>query len=274
MSRKEIEENLKSMSLGDHLEELRARMILSMAGLLIGMVVCLFFGKYLIAFLEKPYYDAISSHIIIADPNAITGVSAEHTLDRQLIGLQTKRPTEGFMTYIKICLVFGLLMTSPWVFWQVWLFISAGLYGHEKKFVKVVAPVSAALFITGALFFLFQIAPFAMLFFIKFNSVLSLSSYWFFEDYMNMILILTLIFGLAFQMPLALVFAERMGLIDVEKMCAGRRYVAVALVIFAAIATPPDPITQVSLAIPLYILYEGSIITCRILRKKKTHLTE
>jgi sec-independent protein translocase protein TatC len=175
------------------------------------------------------------------------------------------------MTYIKICIVFGLLMTSPWVFWQVWLFISAGLYGHEKKFVKVVAPISAALFITGAMFFLVKIAPFAMQFFIKFNSLLALSSYWFFEDYMNMILVLTLVFGLAFQMPIAIVFAERMGLVDVEKLCTGRRYVAVGLVILAAVATPPDPVSQISLAIPMYILYEGSIIACRILRKKKTH---
>lgn len=270
MSREEIEENLKSMSLGDHLEELRIRMILSLGGLLLGMVVCLFFGKYLIAFLEAPYYAAISDNILVSDANDVV-VSAENTLDRELVGLQTRRPTEGFMTYIKICLVFGLLATSPWLFWQVWLFISAGLYGHEKKFVRVVAPISALLFISGALFFLVKIAPFAMAFFIKFNAMLSLSSYWFFEDYMNMILVLTLVFGLAFQMPIGIVFAEKMGLVDVDQLVAGRRYVAVVLVILAAVATPPDPISQISLFIPMYILYEGSIITCRIMRKKKTH---
>jgi sec-independent protein translocase protein TatC len=271
-NKRNSEDDLKKMSLGDHLEELRIRMILALAGLLIGLVVCLFFGKYLISVLETPYHRAIGSHHsnAVHDPNSISSAGNETSADYpQRTGLQTRKPAEGFITYIKICLVFGLLLSSPWVFWQAWAFVSAGLYKHERKFVHVVSPVSAVLFISGALFFLFMVAPLAMTFFIKFNERLNLSSFWMFEDYINMILLLTLVFGLAFQMPIAIVFAERMGLVSIEMLIKSRKYVIVALTVIAAIATPPDVISQISLFVPMYILFEGSVVTCRFLDRKK-----
>ncbi len=278
MTTDEIKENLKSMSLGDHLEELRIRMILALAGLILGMVVCLFFGKHLIAFLERPYHQAIVTQSYVPDLNEAPETDIQNADDTTrppgLVGLQTRRPAEGFLTYIKICLVFGLLLSSPWVFWQVWSFISAGLYGHEKKFVKAVVPISAALFVIGALFFLFEVAPLTMKFFIRFNEILSLSSFWMFEDYINMILVLMLVFALAFQMPIAIVFAEKMGLVSIDKLITARRYVAVVLIILAAMATPPDVVSQIGLFIPMYILYESSIIACRMMRQKKTHSPE
>ena len=268
------ENDLKKMSLGDHLEELRARMILSLAGLFLGLFVCLFFGKYLIAVLETPYYKAIASHNseVVYDSNNAVAVQNKGNGDhyQQQLGLQTRKPAEGFITYIKICLVFGLLLSSPWIFWQAWAFVSAGLYRHERKFIHFVSPISAILFVAGSLFFLFMVAPLAITFFIKFNEHLNLSSFWMFEDYINMILMLTLVFGLAFQMPIAIVFAERMGLVSIEMLVKSRRYVIVALTIIAAMATPPDVISQISLFIPMYILFEGGIIACRLLDREKS----
>lgn len=261
-------EELVSMSLGDHLEELRIRMILALAGLLIGLAVCLFFGKDLIGVLETPYNRAIGTNKVEASENQQDVYSTQKDTESVPVGLQTRKPAEGFVTYIKICLVFGLLATSPWVFWQAWMFVSAGLYRHEKNFVHIVAPVSAMLFVTGALFFLFMVAPLALTFFIKFNQRLNLASYWMFEDYINMILMLTLVFGLAFQMPIAIVFAERMGLVSIETLVNGRKYVIVVLTIVAAMATPPDVISQVSLFIPMYGLFEGGILACRFLGRK------
>ena len=278
--RKHEDEELISMSLGDHLEELRIRMILALAGLLIGLVVCLFFGKYFIRLLEAPYNKAIAAHQLSTAEQGQGNASTEGQPQPESngegkptgtnpVGLQTRKPAEGFITYIKICLVFGLLLSSPWVFRQAWLFVSAGLYRHEKKFVHIVSPVSAILFVTGAFFFLFLVAPWAMTFFIKFNQSLNLASFWMFEDYINMILVLTLVFGLAFQMPIAIVFAERMGLVSIEMLVKGRRYIIVALTIIAAIATPPDVISQIALFIPMYALFEGGIVACRVLDKRK-----
>ena len=294
--RKHRDEELPSMSLGDHLEELRLRMILALAGVVVGLIVCLFFGKHLIAFLERPYNQAmgITQLHLIANPEQKTNDSADNTEDksttqaeaqditeetasdtptnnlRPRIGLQTKKPAEGFATYIKICLVFGLLLTSPWVFWQAWAFVSSGLYRHERRFIHVVSPISALLFVVGSLFFLFMVAPLAMTFFMKFNEALNLASFWMFEDYINMVLMLMLVFGLAFQMPIAIVFAERMGLVSIEMLVNGRKYVIIALTIIAAMATPPDVISQISLFIPMYALFESGIVACRLLHKEKS----
>ena len=86
---------------------------------------------------------------------------------------------------------------------------------------------------------------------------------------MNMVLALTLVFGIAFQMPIAIVFAERMGLVSIKDLSRGRRFVILGLVIVAAMATPPDPVSQLALAVPLYALYESSILVCRFMRKRK-----
>lgn len=242
-------EKLKSMSLGDHLEELRARLIMIIIGAVIGLIVCLFFGKFFVKVLMNPYAKAI-----------ISDVSS---------GLQTIQPAEGFVMYIKICLLFAILLTSPWLFWHIWAFVSAGLYKHERKYIHVVVPISATLFVTGAVFFLTVIAPLAMKFFIKFNQRLSLPSNWTFQSYINMVIMLTLVFGAAFQLPIAIVFAERMGLVSIENLTRSRRFVILGLIIVAAVATPPDPVSQIALAVPLYILFESSIVVCRIMRRRK-----
>lgn len=243
-------EKLKTMSLGDHLEELRSRLILATLGILAGLILCLFFGKFLIGLLATPFEKATNSTDVLRH-------------------LQTIQPAEGFLMYIKVCLVFGLLITSPWVFWQIWAFVSSGLYRHERKFVYTAAPISALLFVAGAIFFLVIIAPTAMGFFISVNERLSLASNWTFQSYINLVLALTLIFGVAFQMPIAIVFAQMMGLVSIDALAKARKFVFFGLFIIAALATPPDPVSQISLAVPLYVLFEGSILMCRFWQWRK-----
>ena len=247
---KNRQEEFKTMSLGDHLEELRSRLILTTLGIFAGLILCLFFGKFLIGLLATPFEKATNSTDVLRH-------------------LQTIQPAEGFLMYIKVCLVFGLLITSPWVFWQIWAFVSSGLYRHERRFVHTAATISALLFITGAIFFLVIIAPLAMGFFIAFNERLSLASNWTFQNYINMILGLTLVFGVAFQMPIAIVFAQMMGLISIDALAKARKFVILGLFIVAAMATPPDVISQIALAVPLYVLFEGSILMCRFRQWRK-----
>ena len=373
----DIREKLKSMSLGDHLEELRARMILAILGLFVGMVVCLFFGKVLIGVMSRPFekeiaelekkkivtiqkkqeaagvgkepqavivtYDPTNGYrtyvsfeeigkLIEAlqeddtppeDPNSASptgkpdaedsplreamliahhptesfmvyttterldrlraewnesGAIIERSVDGMTVGrpgtaqIVTHSPVEGFMVYIKVCMLFGLLITSPWVIWQIWAFVSAGLYQKEKRYVHVVSPISTVLFVTGSLFFMLLVAPMVMGFLIRFNAAMGVGSLWSLQKYINMVFSLTIVFGAAFQMPIVIVFAERLGLVSVETLAKNRKFVVLGLVIIAAMATPPDIISQISLAIPLYGLYEASIIFCRIWRahgKKK-----
>ncbi len=370
---KDIKEQLKSMSLGDHLEELRARMILAILGLLVGMVVCLFFGKILIGVMSQPFENEIGKlekkklvtirkkqeaakigdepQAIIAtydpkngyrtytsfeeigkliealhepeptpdDPNDVSptdktdaedsplleaiviahhptqgfmeytttkrlerlrkewdksGAIIEHVAVGTTMGragsaqIVTHSPVEGFMVYIKVCMLFGLLLTSPWVIWQIWAFVSAGLYLKEKRYMHVVSPISTVLFVTGSLFFMLVVAPLVMSFLIRFNAAMGVGSLWSLQKYINMVFSLTIVFGAAFQMPIVIVFAERLGLVTIEALAKNRKFVILGLVVVAAMATPPDVISQVSLAIPLYGLYEISIIVCRIWRAR------
>ncbi len=243
-------EELKSMSLGDHLEELRARMILALLGLAGALVVSLAFGNQFLHLLLIPFEQAIR--------NAQLQPS-----------LQAIKVAEPFMVYLKASMVLAILLASPWISYQIWAFVSAGLYRHERQYVYVVAPISAFLFILGSLFFLFIVSPLAMKFFVQFNVGIDYIKYQpSISDYVSFILILSLVFGLGFQSPIAVVFAERLGLVSIETLCKIRKYVFLAVFVIGAAATPPDVISQVALALPLYILYESSILICRLWRKR------
>ena len=316
--KKRHEEDLISMSLGDHLEELRARMILMLLGVFVGLIFGLFVGKRFIHLLEEPYYHAVeriykkekgtdsdnsstTPKVLVrfhideknedimgslkpgdsflaymefceGEPNNLNVVPPPPFLstDTSSLGeLKTLKPSEGFVIYLKVSLVFGIVLTSPWLFWQIWAFVSAGLYTHEKKFMRVVSPVSAILFIFGCVFFLLLVAPNVMYFFIRFDRSMGAQSNWTLQYYMDMVLVLTLVFGLAFQSPIAIVFSERMGLVTVEAMTKARKYVFLGCFVVSAMVTPPEVVSQISLALPLYILFEGSIIVCRIWRRRR-----
>jgi sec-independent protein translocase protein TatC len=245
------ESDLASMSLGDHLEELRYRLVMAIAGVLLGMVICLFMGRFLLDVIAEPFRIAMLQ----------VGMEPQ---------LQILEPAEKFLIYLKTSLIFGIIISSPWAIYHVWRFISAGLYRHERKYVYYVTPISAFLFITGCLFFLLVIGPISLKFFLGFDTGIEFVKVGItLTSYINFILRLTLIFGVAFQLPIAIVFAEKMGLVDVEMLTSIRKFVIVGLLIVSAMATPPDVVSQLALAIPLYILYEGSIVACRLTRKKE-----
>ncbi|OXU15322.1 twin-arginine translocase subunit TatC [Sedimentisphaera salicampi] len=246
---KKEDDQMKSMSLGDHLEELRTRLFLAIAGLIVGFIVALIFGKFLFGIVVEPYADAVK----------LTGGTPH---------MQAIKPAEKFLMYLKTSLIFGLIFTAPWVFYQIWKFIAPGLYKNETKFVYIVTPASAALFVGGATFFLTVIAPLALKFFIGFDvGVEYVETNLTLDHYVDFMLALTLAFGIAFQLPIVIFFAEKLGLVTIEKLRKGRKFVFLGLFVAAAGATPPDPVSMLSLAAPLYVLYEGTIIVCAMLRR-------
>jgi len=238
--KKKIQEPLETtMSLGDHLEELRMRLINAIVGLVVASIICLIFCSKIITLIEKPYIDAM-------------GEQAR---------LQTLAPADGFISYIKIALISGMILSSPWIFYQIWMFVAAGLYPHEKRYVYHATPFSAILFVTGALFFVFVVAPLTLKFLVEFNQrVLGVSSNFTFTNYISFITMLMLIFGAAFQTPIAIYFLNRTGLVSIQSLHKSRKFVLLGIFIIAAMATPPDPISQVTLAIPLYVLFEIGIL--------------
>jgi sec-independent protein translocase protein TatC len=238
-----------TMSLGDHLEELRARIILALIGLVIGLVVCLIWGRWIVKFIEGPYIK-------------IMGRQAT---------LQALSPTDGFICYMQIALVGGLILSSPWVFYQLWMFVAAGLYPHEKRYIYIAAPLTVVLFITGATFFIFAIGPIGLAFLIKFNQdFLGVASNFTFRNYVSFMALMMLVFGLAFQTPLVIFILDKTGIVSIDAIRRSRKLVILTVVIIAAVTTPgPDPFSQMALAIPLYALFELGILLCRFSRRKE-----
>jgi len=235
---------------GDHLEELRRRLIYAIAGLVICTAISLVFGAQIINFIEKPYTDVMGSDA----------------------PLQTLAPSDGIIAYVGISLVTGLIMSSPWVFYHLWMFVAAGLYPNEKKYVYSAAPFSAALFIGGALFFIYIVAPLTLNCLVKFNkNVLGINSQFTFKNYISFITSLTSIFGLAFQTPTAIFFLNKTGLVSLKALSKSRKYVLLIIFIISAIATPPDVVSQITLAIPLYLLFELGILISYYANRQKVN---
>lgn len=255
-----------SMSLGDHLDELRFRLMHIILGIAVGLVVCLFFGSHIVDFIQRPYLEAVNSlqGVAVTADSAQSGVDAGSVMPEKY-QLQTLSPAGGLLSYMKIVLVSGVLLSSPWVFYHIWMFIATGLYPKEKKFVYKATPVSAGLFVCGALFFVLVVAPLSLTFLVNFNDrVLNLRSAFDFSEYVLFVTTLTFVFGVAFQMPLAIFFLNKAGLVSVKQLAASRKYVLFGIVIVAAMATPPDVISQLTLALPLYLLFELGIIFSRL----------
>jgi len=238
-----------TMSLGDHLEELRARLILAIIGLVIGAIICLCFGTRIIAFIKAPYTK------LSDDP------------------LVTLGPADAFIAYMKISLIAGLILSSPWVFYQLWMFVAAGLYPKEKRYVHMAVPFSVVLFVTGALFFLFVVAPISLRFFLKFGDIIGVDPNWTLQKYVSFITMLMLVFGIGFQTPIAIFILNRTGLVSIRALRRSRKYILLAMFILAAMATPPDVISQVTLALPLYCLFELGILLSYFAERRKAHKT-
>lgn len=242
-----------TMSLGDHLEELRSRLILAIVGLAIGTVLCMFFGKWIISIIERPYIQ-------------VMGEEAR---------MMSIAPAEGFASYMKITFIAGLILTSPWVFYQLWMFIATGLYPHERRYVQTAVPFSAVLFVSGALFFLFIVARITIRFLVFFNEqVLNVDSRFTFPNYISFVTLLMLVFGIAFQTPIAIFILNKTGLVTVKTFTKSRKFVILGVFVVGALLTPPDPISQITLAVPLYALFELGILLSWISdRRKKKAIT-
>ncbi len=234
-----------TMSLGDHLEELRARILLALMGLAVGLIVSLIFGNRIVGFIKAPY-----DNLRPDDPLIVIGVA------------------DAFIAYFKISLIAGLILTSPWVFYQLWAFIAAGLYPRERKYVYTSLPFSVSLFVAGAMFFLFIIAPISLGFFLKFGDWLGIQSQWTLQKYVSFVTILMLVFGLGFQTPIAIFILNRTGLVSIATLKSIRKFVFFGAFIASAIATPPDVISQITLALPLYLLFELGIIVSAMAGRK------
>ncbi len=242
----EVESGAK-MSFLEHLDELRRRLTSAVLSLVVGVGIAFFFIDRIFDFIMRPL-QAVLPH----------GGKLIYT-----------EPTEAFVLYLQIAAIAGLMIASPWVLFQFWLFIAPGLYVHEKRFAIPFVLLSTALFIAGAAFSHFVFFPMAWQFFASFST-----DYMDFmpriEPVFDMYVKMLLMFGLVFQMPAIVFFLARMGLITAKFLLKNTKYAILIIFIIAAVLTPTgDPWTQTAMALPMFGLYGLSILIAWIFAKRK-----
>ena len=249
------DENINQSSFIGHLTELRSRLVKSIIYLFIFFVICYFFAEDIYSFLVQPYAEAVK----------------DDEVNRRLIFTALH---ETFITYLKVAFFTAMFVSSPIILTQIWKFIAPGLYKNEKRALLPYLIATPTLFLLGGMLVYYLVMPLAIKFFLTFESSAQVSGLPIqleakVNEYLSLIMRLIFAFGISFQLPVLLSLLARVGFIDSEYLKKRRKYVIVIIFIAAAILTPPDPITQIGLGIPLLILYELSILSVKIIEKKK-----
>ena len=236
----------KEQPLLTHLAELRTSVVRAIIGLFIAMVIPYFFVDHIMFWLKKPMMD------IMPDHSSFVVLS----------------PQEYFFTELKAALFFGFIIAMPWVFIQLWHFISPGLYKHERRMLVLFVCAASFCFLLGTLFAYFLVFPPTFKFFLETLPAGVTGSYSISMLY-GFAITLLLAFGVVFQTPIAVFLLVYFDLVPLETFTSYRRVVFVGAFIVGAILTPPDPITQIMLAIPTYLLFELGLLCARLATKKR-----
>jgi sec-independent protein translocase protein TatC len=231
------------MSFLGHLEELRWRLIYSVIGIFIGAVTAWIFIDPLVNF-------------ILLKPARDSGTV-----------LQNLKPFGQLILYIQVAVIVGVTISLPNIFYQLWKFIAPALKKTEKKYVFGVVFFTSVCFLTGVVFAFYVILPLALQFVSKFGSE-DIANNFAINEYMNIIISLMLGAGLVFELPMLSFFLTKLGILTPAFMRKYRKYAIVILLIFSAMFTPPDPASQIMLAVPLVLLYEISIFISKISMSK------
>lgn len=231
----------KEMSFLDHLEELRRRILRSIVAIIIGAIAAYFISAWLVDVVTQPLLD---------------------------VGVYFKAPAEAFLTHIKISLFAGAILAVPVILYNIWMFIGPGLLKSEVRIVIPIVISSTLFFLLGGSFCFFYVIPLAVRFLLGFATD-TMQPMIMIGDYISFAGALVLAFGIVFELPVASFILGRMGVINSKLLGKGRRYAVIGILVLAAFLTPPDLISQMLLAGPLYLLYELSIIIVWMTDKKR-----
>ncbi|MGD1876211.1 MAG: twin-arginine translocase subunit TatC [Kiloniellaceae bacterium] len=248
----------KKMPLLDHLIELRQRLLYSVVALLVTFLVCFYFAQPIFQYLAQPLADVMLEH----------GITGQH--QRMIFTALT----EVFFTYVKVAFFAAGFICFPIFLTQFWLFVAPGLYKHEKSALAPFLAATPFLFFLGGALVYYIIFPFAATFFVGFQvpgteNSLPIELEPKVNEYLSLLMQLIFAFGLCFQLPVVMTLLARVGLATSKGMAAKRKYAIGAVFVVAAIFTPPDPLSQLSLAVPIIILYEISILMAKMVEKKR-----
>jgi sec-independent protein translocase protein TatC len=335
-----------TMTFGEHLEVLRVHVWRALLGIILGVVLALYFGDKIIDFLRTPIDNALRENNLPTVENDLGGMDFSGFIKQLFSGEEKKEPEEpvvvedslaedemvvqvpvnslrdaiesaipgtlkqpaadvkpgadaaapltvpliiksaeialfkktadrfnrpvtykveeAFMTYIKVSMVSGFVIASPWVFFQLWLFVAAGLFPHERKYVYTYLPMSLGLFLAGALFCFYFVFPIVLDFLIGFNNWIGVELQPRLSDYISFVLMLPVMFGISFQLPMIMLFLERIGMITVQAYIDNWRMAVLVIAIASMLLTPSDPQSMLLMMFPLIFLYMAGIQLCRL----------
>ncbi len=244
----EVSSSDEGMTFTEHLEELRYRLFRIIIAAFVGFLICYLFKERLFSILMDPLVKVLPE----ASSMIFTGLP------------------EAFFTYLKVSLVAGIFLASPYIFYQIWQFVSPGMYDTEKKFIIPIAFISAAFFVIGALFGYFVVFPIGFHFFVGFANemIQPMPSL---REYFSFAVKLLFAFGIAFELPLFIFFLARMGIVSSRSLRKQRKYAVLIIFLAAAFLTPPDIISQILMSGPLILLYELSIWVAYVWGRERKH---
>lgn len=236
----------------EHLVELRTRLIRSAAVLLIAFFACFYVAGDIFEFLVQPLADKLGEN-------------------RKMIFTELH---EVFFTYVKVAFFAGLFVSFPLIANQMWRFVAPGLYSKEKRTFLPFLILTPVLFFTGGALVYYVMMPVAWEFFLSFEKLatpdtLPIQLEAKVNEYLSLVMKLIFAFGLSFELPLVLTLMAKAGMVSSKGLAEKRKYAVVAAFVAAAVLTPPDPLSQISLAVPIILLYEASIISVRFVEKAR-----
>ncbi|MEC9432786.1 MAG: twin-arginine translocase subunit TatC [Pseudomonadota bacterium] len=257
MSETEDEMDATKAPLIEHLTELRTRLIHSLIGLGVTMIVCFIFAKQIFDILTGPLHNAL----------------VDRGMEPRLIYTALQ---EKFFTDLRIAMFGGVFLAFPIIAMQVWKFVAPGLYKNERQAFWPFLVATPLLFALGSCLVYFFVAPMAFGFFLDYGTTgaedgVATSTEFLgkVREYLDIMMTFLLAFGICFQLPVLLTLLGRAGLVSGDGLARTRKYAIVAIAAAAAILTPPDPLSQLGLAIPVYALYEISILLVRMSERKR-----
>jgi sec-independent protein translocase protein TatC len=240
------------MPLTEHLEELRWRVVKALAAIGIAFAVCYYFSEPIFAFLTEP---------LLAINRAAGNADTVHLIGTGVV--------EAFFTKLKVSFIAAIFVASPWIFYQLWLFVAPGLHDQEKRYAKPFVFFGTLFFVSGAVFCFYVVLPFGYQFFITEYQSIRVDPQIRISEYLTFTARMLLAFGVIFEMPVVTFFLARTGFVNSSMMWRSSRYAVLIIFIVAAILTPPDVATQLLMAAPLLLLYGISILVAHVFGKPR-----
>ncbi|MCP9770100.1 twin-arginine translocase subunit TatC [Lacihabitans sp. LS3-19] len=271
----EEEKGEKEMTFIEHLEELRWHIIRSVAAILVFMIIAWFSMSFIFKnIILGPASPDFWTYRKLCELGNLVGIQSL-CVDKLNFSLMSREVSGQFMMALTASAIIGLLFAFPYVFWEIWRFIKPGLKITEKKAATGSVFYVTALFFIGVLFGYYIVAPFAINFLVNFQIDPSIENQFDIQSYISILATLTLACGVTFQLPMAILVLTKIGVVTPAFLKEYRKHSIVVILIVAAIITPsPDMISQIVVAIPLYFLYEVSIVVSQRIYKQKLQEAE